>query len=90
MVAKLERWKDKERILKKAREVKPDGVKFLTDLSKRTLDKREEQVPDLIAARKSGKIAYFVLDKLIVKVKPCDIKERNNAPASDGLTSSLI
>ena len=48
-----------------------------------TLDKREEQVPDLIAARKSGKIAYFVLDKLIVKDKPPDSKKRNNPPASD-------
>ena len=83
IVAKLVRWKDKERILKKAREVKPNGVKFLADLSKRTLDKREEQVPDLIAARKSGKIAYFVLDKLIIKEKPPDSKKRNDPPASD-------
>ncbi len=77
------RWKDKERILKKAREVKPDGVKFLADLSKRTLDRREEQVPDLIAARKSGKIAFFVLDKLIIKDKPPDSVKKRTNPASD-------
>jgi len=40
IVAKLVKWKDNECILKKAREVKPDGVKFLPDLSKCTLDKR--------------------------------------------------
>ena len=83
-MAKLVRWKDKERILKKAREVKPDGVKLSADLSKRTLDKREEQVPDLIVAIKSGKIAYFVLDKLIVKEKPPEVvRKRNNPPSSD-------
>ena len=59
-------WKDKERILKKARASKPDGVKFLADLSRHTLGKRQELVPDMIAARKSGKIAYFVLDKPVV------------------------
>jgi len=49
IVAKLVKWKDKECIFEKAREVKPDGVKFLADLSKRTLEERKEQVPDLVA-----------------------------------------
>ena len=44
----------------------------MPDLLKRTLDKREEQIPNLIEARKNGKIAYFVLDKLIIKDKPLD------------------
>ncbi|MCP4483312.1 MAG: hypothetical protein GY823_01945 [Flavobacteriaceae bacterium] len=85
IVAKLVRWKDKERILKKAREVKPDGIKFLTDLSKRTLAKRQEKIPALIAARKDGKIAYFIMDRLIVKEKPPDSvrKRANNENDSD-------
>ena len=52
IVAKLAKWKDKERILKRAREIKPDGIKFLVDLSWRTMIKREEQVPEMLAARK--------------------------------------
>ena len=51
IVAKGVRWKDVERILKKAREVIPDGVTVLADLLKHTLDKTQQQVPDLIAAR---------------------------------------
>ena len=46
------RYKDKERILKNARAAKPDRVRFLADLSKYTLGKRQELVPDMTAARK--------------------------------------
>ena len=55
IVAKLAKWKDKERILKRAREIKPDGVRFLMDLSWRTMMKREDKVPEMLAARKQGK-----------------------------------
>lgn len=72
IVAKIANWKDKEIILKRARELKPRGVKFLPDLSSRTIQKRKEKVPDLLAARKAGKIAYFVLDRLVIKEKPPD------------------
>ena len=70
IVAKIASWKDKEIILMKARELKPKGVKFLPDLSSRTIQKRKEKVPDLLAARKAGKIAYFILDRLVIKEKP--------------------
>ena len=32
VVAKMARWKDKEKIIKKAREVKPQGIRFVPDL----------------------------------------------------------
>ena len=70
IVAKMARWKDKEKIIKKAREVKLQGIRFVPDLSNRTLQKRKEQVPELLAAREAGKIAYFILDKLVIKEKP--------------------
>eukprot|EP00112_Aurelia_sp_Birch-Aquarium-sp1_P026298 Seg924.21 transcript_id=Seg924.21/GoldUCD/mRNA.D3Y31 product="hypothetical protein" protein_id=Seg924.21/GoldUCD/D3Y31 len=35
--------------------------------SKRTLDKRRSKIPDLLEARKAGKTAYFVMDKLVVR-----------------------
>eukprot|EP00112_Aurelia_sp_Birch-Aquarium-sp1_P002018 Seg1220.2 transcript_id=Seg1220.2/GoldUCD/mRNA.D3Y31 product="LINE-1 type transposase domain-containing protein 1" protein_id=Seg1220.2/GoldUCD/D3Y31 len=69
IVAKFQSWKQKESVLKEARAKKPDGIKFFPDLSQRTLEKRERLVPQLLDARKHGKIAYFVLDKLVVKEK---------------------
>ena len=60
IVAKFLRWKDKEEVLKLARQTKPEGVRFVQDLSRRTLLRRKEQIPELIEARKRGKVAYFV------------------------------
>ncbi len=50
--AKFAKWKDKERVPSMARQLRPEGVRFLADLSRRTLDKREAQVPMLLDARK--------------------------------------
>ena len=49
------------------RRVKPVGLYVNEVLAKETIDKREEQRPKLEEAKRNGKIAYFVLDKLIVK-----------------------
>ena len=38
-------------------------------MAKRTLDRRTEQIPDLIEERKKEKIAYFVMDQLVVRDK---------------------
>ena len=65
-MAKFLSWKDKERVLRSARSIKPDGVQFLEDFSKRTFDKRKEKIPELIAARESGKRAFLVMDKIII------------------------
>ena len=45
--------------------------------------KREEQVPEMLAARKQGKIAYFVLDKLVIKDKPPDQLKRRHGEVND-------
>ena len=47
-MAKIDSWKVKERIVKKARKVKPDGLKFYSDFSQRTLDRR---VPKFLLCR---------------------------------------
>ena len=39
---------------------------FLHNLSKRTLERRQELIPEMLEARKQGKIAYVVMDKLII------------------------
>ena len=67
IVCKLRDFKQKEQILKMTRRIKPVGLYLNEDLAKETLDKREEQRPKLEEAKRNGKIAYFVLDKLIVK-----------------------
>ena len=70
IIVKLAKWKVKEKILKEARTIKPDGVKFLNDFSSRTLERRADKIPQLIEARQQGKIAYFIMDKLIIKNRP--------------------
>ena len=47
---------------------------FLHDLSKRTLERRQELIPEMLEAQKQGKIAYMVMDKLIIhdRKKPDD------------------
>ena len=67
IIARLSSWKQKEAILKAARELKPKEIRFYQDLSTRTLEKRAQKIPDLIAEKKRGNTAYLVLDKLIIK-----------------------
>ena len=59
----------KEHILKTARIKKPQGVFFVRDFSQRTFDKRVAKIPELIKARQEGKLAYFIMDELVVKNK---------------------
>ena len=40
------------------------------DLSPATLEKRESQRPKMEAAKRAGKIAYFVLEKLVIRDGP--------------------
>ncbi len=52
--------------------IRPKGKSFLADKSPNTIAKREAQVAYLLEARRSGKYAFFVMDKLIVKDMPPD------------------
>ena len=67
IVSKLRDFKQKEQILKMTRRIEPVGLYLNEDLAKETLDKREEQRPKLEEAKRNGKVAYFELDKLVVK-----------------------
>ena len=53
----------------KLRIVKPTGLFVNEDVAEATMAKRREQMPRLRQAKQDGKIAYFVLDKLIIKDK---------------------
>ena len=74
-MGKFSSWKVKENILKKARTVRPANLKFVAE-------KRAAQVPDLLQARANGKIAYFIMDRLIVKDKPPDNRSVPRGSAS--------
>ena len=62
-------WKQKERVVRKARDVKPPEVKFLADLSPRSLKRIQDLVPTLVEARRNGKMAYFIGDRLVIQDK---------------------
>lgn len=68
IVCRLRVWKERETILN--RRIKPDNIFVKEDLSPATLEKRESQRAKMDAAKKAGKIAYFVLDKLVIRDRP--------------------
>ena len=70
IVCRLRDWKERETILKCARRIKPDNIFVKEDLSPATLEKRESQRPKMEAAKRAGKIAYFVLEKLVIRDGP--------------------
>ena len=70
IVARFESCKQKEKVIKAARAIKPTNIMFSEDYSQRTLQRRRMQIPKLIDAGKRGKLAFFAMDKLIIKDKP--------------------
>ena len=86
IVAKVKCWKMKENILKTARKRKPKGVQFMGDFAKRTLHRRASMIPDMLEARKQGKIAFLVIDQLITydkKDRPLRPETENQGAAND-------
>ena len=82
IVCRLYDWKEKQSILKQARIIKPSGLYVHEDVAEATMAKRREQMPRLRQAKQEGKIAYFVLDKLVIKDKrPGSINDSSNQPA---------
>ena len=39
---------------------------FLNDVSKKTQESRAEKIPDMFNARREGKIAHMIMDKLTI------------------------
>ena len=78
IVAKFTFWKQKEKVLRAARQKKPKCIKLSPDFAKRTLDRRVEKIPELTEKRKKGKIAYLVMDKIVVKDRPPDYKRQDS------------
>ena len=74
VICRLVSWKQKDPIVKTARIVKPERMFVNEDLAAETLQRRKDELPKLKGkakqAKQAGKIAYFVLDKLIIKDRP--------------------
>ena len=67
VVVKFNKYKDREVVLRNAKKLKGTSVFVNEDVSERVLSRRKEQMSQLKDARGQGKIAYFVLDKLVIK-----------------------
>ena len=67
IVIKLNSFKDRELILKRARDRRPEGLFVNEDFSLRVTNIRKGLLPDLKKHRDAGRIAYLSFDKLIVK-----------------------
>ena len=50
IVAKISSWKVKENILREPRRKRPEDIMFLCDLSKRTLERRQELILEMLEA----------------------------------------
>lgn len=70
IVVKFLRYKDRENVLKSGKKLKGTGIYVNEDLSSRVIKRRYEQQDKLMEARRAGKIAYFNVDRLIVKNRP--------------------
>ena len=78
IIAKIQSWKTKETILKVARKKRPKGIQFMGDFSRRTLERRASKIPEMLEARKKGKTAFMVMDKLIIYDRPPDPDKNRN------------
>ena len=67
LVCRLRDWKQKDEILRAARRIKPSGIFVNEELANGTLEKWKEQLDKFKEAKRAGKTAYFVLDRLVIK-----------------------
>ena len=65
IIVKFQEWKTKEKVVRTARKMKPDGLMFYEDFAQRTLQRRRELIPELIRRRKQGKQAFIVMDRIV-------------------------
>ena len=72
ILCRLRDWKQREQVLRKARKEKPVGLHVSEDVAFSTLKKQEAHLEKFKAAKQVGKIAYFVLGRLVIRDKPED------------------
>ena len=72
IVAKLTHYKDRDTILRSGRNLKGSNIYVRDDVSERVQKRRKDQMEKLKEAKNQGKIAYFILDRLVVKDRRVD------------------
>ena len=87
IVAKMLRYKDRANILKNAHKLKGTDIVINEDVSDSIQSKRKELLPKLHEAKKQGKIAYFTLDRLVIKDRP---PEKAGMDGAEGDVSGLV
>lgn len=70
IVVKFLNYKDRERVLKSRRNLAGSRIFIREDFSDRTAEKRKLLIPEMMEARRNGKIAYIRYNKLIVHDRP--------------------
>ena len=84
VVSNFTSYKAKESILKAARRMKQEGIQIFEDLAEETMEKRRAQLPQVRKAKAQGKIAYFSLDRLIIKDRTNGSGSRASYPSISG------
>ena len=69
VLIKLGNYKDRERMLKAAREKRIKDTYINEDFSQKVITKRKSLVPKMMEARAAGKIAFLSFDRLVIKDK---------------------
>ena len=78
----------KETILNVARKKRPKGIQLMGDFSRKTLERRASKIPEMLEARKEGKTAFMVMDKLIIYDKPPDPDKNRNGRSRTELSEN--
>ena len=82
VAVKLLRYKDKERIIKRASNLAGTGIYINQSYSDKVMKKRNELWPIVKAERAKGKFAYIQFDKLVVKDRnPWERAPQSTPPA---------
>ena len=90
VICNLSSWKEKDFIVRQARKLKPRGLFINEDFADETIKRRKELLPKLKAAREQGKMAYFVVDKLVIKNIPVSTRRpTGQADPTDELNDSF-
>lgn len=67
IVVKFNKYKDRHTVLRNGKNLKGSSMFVNEDVSDRVNARRKEQMARLKEARNEGKIAYFILDRLVIK-----------------------
>lgn len=86
VIARFERFCDREAVVRNARKLKGTGILINEDLCPASQEKKRNQLPLYKQAREEGKIAFFRYTRLIIKDRPAPPA----AVAGDGSASGGV